>query len=346
MVDDKFGVKKIYPTKAAGQEWFLSDDPDSDSRFKPDGNVNGNANDGFSVSDNGQIRHGVYTTSGYNEGNTTEDHAKAASRGYMQDANDWRNVEITGYIFHQNPSSGDEYVWFCRGGRHTDPKPWCRGCSYKCDISFEGEARFAKEQWHVSYVFTDWKDVTNSIRNRWIGWKFCCYNVDIGGGKLGVKLEAWLDDDNNNNWVKVNEYTDKGGWGDEGGECNGADDQILTWGGPIVSFRWDNVDDCKWKKFSVREIDPKGPSDGGGGGTPTPTPTPTPEPEPTPVPVPPPAAGLVSATLTTHYRIATFVIPTCASEQQGAPNPPPVTPPTGFTRKTKYIAAFYPINAT
>ena len=84
MVDDKFGAKKIYPTKAGGQEWFLSDDPDSDSRFKPDGSVNGNANDGFSVSDNGQIRHGVYTTSGYNEGNTTEDHAKAASRGYMQ----------------------------------------------------------------------------------------------------------------------------------------------------------------------------------------------------------------------------------------------------------------------
>jgi hypothetical protein len=341
MVDDKFGVKQIYATKPGGETWFLSDNPSSDSRFKPDGSVKGNANDGFYVGDNGQIRHGVYTTAGYNESAASTDHGKCASRGYMQDPKDWRNVEITGYIYHQNPSSGDEYVWYARGGRHTDPKPWCRGSAYKAALGFDGKTRFAKEQWHVSYVFTEWQDGIGSIKNKWVGLKMCLYNV----GSNSVKMEIWVDKDNNNTWEKIDENLDDGGWGDEGEECDGDADQIITWGGPIATFRWDSVDDCKWKKFSVREIEPNSPSDGGGGGGPAPGPDPEPEPGPAP-PNPPPATGLVSSTLTTHYRIATYVVPTCATENQGNPNPPPGIPPGGSVRQSKFIAAFYDLNTT
>jgi hypothetical protein len=47
---------------------------------------------------------------------------------------------------------------------------------------------------------------------------------------------------------------DSGGWGDEGVHCGGDQDQIITWGGPIATFRWDNASDVDFKHFSVREI--------------------------------------------------------------------------------------------
>ena len=32
--------------------------------------------------------------------------------------------------------------------------------------------------------------------------------------------------------------------------------QIITWGGPIATFRWDGATDVDIKNFSVREIQP------------------------------------------------------------------------------------------
>ena len=47
---------------------------------------------------------------------------------------------------------------------------------------------------------------------------------------------------------------DSGGWGNAGAECGDSPDQIITWGGPIVTYRWDNSPDVDIKDFSVREI--------------------------------------------------------------------------------------------
>lgn len=44
------------------------------------------------------------------------------------------------------------------------------------------------------------------------------------------------------------------GRGKDGTECGGAPDQIITWGDPIVTYRWDNSPDVDIKDFSVREI--------------------------------------------------------------------------------------------
>ena len=33
-------------------------------------------------------------------------------------------------------------------------------------------------------------------------------------------------------------------------------DQLITWGGPIATFRWDNATHVDFKNFSVREIEP------------------------------------------------------------------------------------------
>ena len=32
--------------------------------------------------------------------------------------------------------------------------------------------------------------------------------------------------------------------------------QIISWGGPIATFRWDYADDVDFKNFSIREIEP------------------------------------------------------------------------------------------
>jgi hypothetical protein len=72
-------------------------------------------------------------------------------------------------------------------------------------------------------------------------------------GKTVVKLEIWVDTDLNNNWQKVYDFIDSGGWGTGGGECGGAPDQILTWEDPIVTFRWDNANNVSIKNFSVRD---------------------------------------------------------------------------------------------
>ena len=41
----------------------------------------------------------------------------------------------------------------------------------------------------------------------------------------------------------------------ESKECGGEPDQIITWGGPIATFRWDGASDVDIKNFSVREIE-------------------------------------------------------------------------------------------
>ena len=33
--------------------------------------------------------------------------------------------------------------------------------------------------------------------------------------------------------------------GDDGDECQGSPDHIISWTGPIVTFRWDNADNLE-----------------------------------------------------------------------------------------------------
>ena len=73
-------------------------------------------------------------------------------------------------------------------------------------------------------------------------------------------MENWIDDDDEgggsnlgqSNWKKVYEYIDNGDWGKEGKECSVKKDQIITCGGPIATFRWDDArDECSVKKDQI-----------------------------------------------------------------------------------------------
>jgi hypothetical protein len=256
---DKFGIKKIYSTKSGGEEWYMDmNNPTGDERFNPQNTITKNS-DGSWKMKSSKVRMGVYTSSGYSGDKIlTLDHSKIASKGYMLAANDWKNVEMTIYAKVNTAGSDDNFAPYTRGGRHTGggSPEGCEGSGYKGDLFFSGKVRFAKEQWHVSYVFTDSKTGTSSIKGKWIGFKFMMYNFVESGGKTVVKMELWLDKKNDGTFVKVDENIDRGGWGNEGRECNGAPDQIITWGGPIATFRWDTATNVDFKNLSVREIKP------------------------------------------------------------------------------------------
>jgi hypothetical protein len=255
---DKSGIREIYPTKPNGEEWFIRPShPEKDPRFSPQTGLIPNSDGSFKIKST-KVRMGVFTSSGYKPNLIqTLDHSKIASKGYMQSPNDWRDVEITGYI-KLNSGTGDNFAWYARGGRHTGfgSPEGCEGVAYKGDLYFDGQTRWTKEQWHTGgYVFSDYLKGTGSIKGKWVGFKSIMYNIDHSG-KAGVKLEIWLDKENTNQWIKVNERVDTGGWGNNGRECGGTPDQIITWGGPIASFRWDSASDVDIRDFSVREIAP------------------------------------------------------------------------------------------
>jgi hypothetical protein len=253
---DKFGIKKLYPTKSGGEQWFMDmNNPLSDSRFNPQNTITKNPDGSWKMKST-KVRMAVYTSTGYDQNDiSTLDHSVIASKGYMLAPNDWRNFEMTQYVKVNTSPSDDNFSPNGRGGRHTGdgPPEGCEGSSMKGDVFFSGKVRFAKEQWHVSYVFTSLKTPTSSIEDKWVGIKFIVYNFQENG-KTVVKTQLWLDTKNNGNFVKVDENVDRGGWGTEGGECGGAPDQIISWGGPITTFRWDTATDVDFKYLSVREI--------------------------------------------------------------------------------------------
>jgi hypothetical protein len=223
--------------------------------------------DVYTFQGNSAARFNVFTTSGYHPEIMNFNHSQLATRGYMQDDKDWRDIEMTAYV-NLTASADDQFVMYARGGRHNDDNAGCEGFAYKADLDFNGDVRIAKEQWHVSYVFGSYQDGMGAIEGKWVGMKSVFYN---NVANTEVTLEIWLDPNADNNWTKVLTYVDKGGFGSDGGHCGGEPDQVGVWGGPVATFRWDNVDTIQMKWFSVREIDPRGVfTDGGtdpGGGT-------------------------------------------------------------------------------
>ncbi|MDP9306270.1 MAG: hypothetical protein M3O68_08000 [Thermoproteota archaeon] len=252
---DKFGVVKIYPTKKGGEQWYIKSNPNSDPRFSPQTTMTKNSDGSFKIKST-KVRMGVFTSSGFHPENIkTLNHNKIALAGYMQSPNDWKNVEITGYV-KLNSGNNDNFVWYARGGRHTGfgSPEGCEGVAYKGGLFYSGATRWEKEQWHSGgYVFGEFGKNIGPIKGKWVGFKVIMYNV-VQDHKTMVKLELWVDKNNNNNWIKAAEKTDKGGWGNSGRECGGKADQIITWGGPIAAFRWDGATNVDIKKFSVREI--------------------------------------------------------------------------------------------
>lgn len=252
-----FKSKEIYPTKQGGREWYLDiNNPLEDGGIFDPGTKITKLQDGSWLvgedsNDNYQVRMNVITPPGQNE---------------------WKNVEITGYVKVIDTASGDAASpegsptpisaidWYARGGRHSDSVP-CEGTSLKGILRINGLAAWQKEIWHTG-GYTDTRAVvnaTNPILDRWIGWKVVMYNIN---NDTAVKMESYLDKNANNNWRKVTELVDNGGWYADypdsvfySVDCNRSKDYNITNSGPIVTFRSDNII-WQFKELSVREIYP------------------------------------------------------------------------------------------
>jgi hypothetical protein len=249
-----FKPKEIYPTKQSGREWYIDvDNPLKDEIFDPGTKItrlqDGSWLVGEGSNGNYQVRMNVITPPGQAE---------------------WKNVEITGYVKVIDTASDDAASaegsptpisaidWYARGGRHSDSVP-CEGTSLKGILRINGLAAWQKEIWHTG-GYTNTRAVVNAtipILDRWIGWKVVIYNIN---NDTAVKMESYIDENANNNWRKVNEVVDNGGWHANSPDlvfysvdCNRSKDYVVTNSGPIVTFRSDNII-WQFKELSVREI--------------------------------------------------------------------------------------------
>jgi hypothetical protein len=264
---DLFGIDEIYPTKEGGREWYVNmNEPFADDLFSSTFDRD------ITRQEDGSWR--------------IEGSAVRLNVGTPSNMEGWKNVEITGYAKVIESISSSSFVngdraddsnrdgegeeedfvsdldWRARGGRHNNEHP-CEGTSYIGTIDVDGNVRWKKEIWHTG-GYTDARAVekaTDSIIGRWIGWKVVMYNVN---DNAAVKLESYIDDKNDNEWTKVTDLVDEGGWyansSDEefySAECGRPKDYIITNGGPVVTFRSDNTI-WDFKNLSVREIRPSG----------------------------------------------------------------------------------------
>ena len=249
--NDKFGIREIYPTKENGREWYVNmENPKDDQNFSITFNPNLSRQvDGSWRISVPVVRMNVKTLEG---------------------ESNWKNVEMTGYVkivsVIENSSNKvieNDLTWYARGGKHNPEFP-CEATAYMGGLYDNGKVGWKKELWFVG-GYTDEKQsnkVTNSLVDRWIGWKVVIYNVN---NNSEVKLESYLDNTNSNYWVKVTNVVDDGGWYAKMPDsnffapgCYKDKDSIITNSGSTATFRSDNLI-WDFKNLSIREIDP-GPS--------------------------------------------------------------------------------------
>jgi hypothetical protein len=242
---DKFGIDKMYPTKKGGREWYINMvNPENDSIFSiGSGQWLVRQSDGSWRNTNPQVRMHVSTPLGLLL---------------------WKNVEMTGYVKVESIKRYDKDIpidiaWLARGDIHNGHIR-CSGTALNGGIHNDGTVGWKKELWFPG-GYTDERShekVTNSIVGRWIGWKVVMYNI---ANNTAVKMESYLDDNNNNHWTKVTDLVDDGGWYARGSDkkfysagCGVPKNQVLTNAGPIAAFRSDNMI-IDFANLSIREIE-------------------------------------------------------------------------------------------
>jgi hypothetical protein len=245
---DNFGIREIYPTKENGREWYLNmENPKEDEHFSItfDPNITRQEDGSWRIS-TPVVRMNVNTL----EGETN-----------------WKNVEMTGYAkiagVIENSSNKvieNDLTWYARGGKHNQEIP-CEATAYMGGLYDNGKVGWKKELWFVG-GYTDERQsekVTNSLVDRWVGWKVVIYNINDNSE---VKLESYIDNTNTNYWIKVTDLVDDGGWYAKmpdshffDAECSKDKDFIITNSGSTATFRSDNLI-WDFKNLSIREIEP------------------------------------------------------------------------------------------
>ena len=160
------------------------------------------------------------------------------------------------------------------GWRHTgeNTPQICTGCAYKGVINYEnGNTRWRKEVAHNDYRDMRWKPgVSYSIADseRWVGIKTVRFEYQKDNGSYAIRLELWIDDDENNEpgnysnkWRLLRVEEDFGGkeWdedSDDGCGCGCPEThEPLFFKYPFASYRTDRTE-AEMAGVSVGEITP------------------------------------------------------------------------------------------
>ncbi|MDR4490784.1 MAG: discoidin domain-containing protein [Candidatus Nitrosocosmicus sp.] len=267
MVNDPFGHTRLKPNAAGGESWVMNNnDFEGDSRRYAGKNGDSfHTSGGFTICDASDFRTEISTSTGFDDDQCSQDQQEMVDLGYMQAANDWKNVEFTG-VFKIFDSAADHITIGFRGGKHTGsggPRG-CTGSNYKVSVEMNGNGiEIRKESWHVSY-----HDCTETSVSGWsstdgeFGLKILVYNSQ---DDQSVTVQVYLDKTNSNNYEKVLDFTDSGQVNSDAGECQCNDSgQPLVWGSPAILIRGDKGE-YGFKDITIYEIDPFGSGSGGGG---------------------------------------------------------------------------------
>jgi hypothetical protein len=280
---DRFGVRKVYPTVGGGREWFLPADAEkANPEWSPSNGARG------ALVRTGEA--GVFRVRGGPRLPVKSPAGKAWFRNVEVTAY-YRYRSSLPPAEQQSPTNTFGYQLLVRGEQHRTgtiagnrindgvPPPrgtvagpgypfgsatvnaHCVAASLHGYVDIDGRVRFKKEISHTAGYTGERGRVTpfggDVPSGRWFGTKYVVRNL----GSRGVHMELWMDLEANGSWRKVTESDDTGGWRAEDSavdDCAGAPfrytpDQLVTWAGPQVLFRFDNIEtDVRW--LSVREI--------------------------------------------------------------------------------------------
>ena len=235
--------------------------------------------DYYIVSNTPDVRLSFLTTAGQPlSANCNVNYTTLDSAGNRFNPKDWHNVEFTALFYVQTVTDPRNGIFLeTRSGKKVEPRPCCDGHSLGLRVYWNDDANndattgrieFSKFM-HWSSSFNAGAAIVNSeifpnFYRRWYGVKLIVYNIAGPNNEKYVKMEHWLcpsdsANDLENGWFKINEFVDTGAnWGSGGALCGGTDKQAITWGSYLSTLGWTAGTEVRFKKVSVREIDPFG----------------------------------------------------------------------------------------
>ncbi len=282
---DPFGVRMIYPTIADGREWYLPENGDvATDEWAPDQGGRGK----LERTDEEEVFH----MRGSPRLPVKSPDGKAWFRN-IEMTGYFRLIEALPEGERESPTDACGWQFLVRGERHTTSStvagssindgiappagtatwPWypqdssvnahCLATSLHGYVEVDGRTRFKKEISHTG-GYSDARETAQAFEggvpmNAWFGYKLVVRNQ----GEGAVHMEAWVDLAGDGNWQRVGQTADTGDWDVGSTNLDGCAEppylytqaQLITWAGPWVLFRFDNIDcDVKW--LSVREIAP------------------------------------------------------------------------------------------
>lgn len=287
---DRWGVAEIYPTVGGGREWFLPDDADlnSNREFVPEttdikivqkGTPTVYHTDGDLSY--GGIRLDVHSPIGKAWWRDVEMTAYYRYTGTYGENPHWE-MQVRGERHEDGQVVKGKVNDGISPPRGTATWPWWNyfkktvllnahalGTAYHGNVYVQPDdganALFEKELSHDSGYADQrgrrWVD-NLAQENNWFGLKFVVRN---NRARTAVKMELWLDRNADGRWENIDEYTDQNGirkdW--KASALDGttqrpyytAYNRLITWAGPWVTFRADNLN-LDFKELSVREVGP------------------------------------------------------------------------------------------